>query len=131
MKENTKEKSLISVNGNSIFYKIKMFFRNLFNKKEVIDNSVDVYTTTNIVKEKENSKNSFMGDINNIENEETKLLKLQKQYRTGEIQEKDLTEEEISSLCTLYDKQISNLKKTNEIRKQKILDYRRKLQTDK
>ena len=29
MKENTQEKSLVKVNENSIFYKIKSFFRNL------------------------------------------------------------------------------------------------------
>ena len=65
-----------------------------------------------------------------IENEETKLLKLQKQYRSGEIKEEELTQEQVNSLCALYDKQIANLKKSNEIRKQKLLEYRRKLQTE-
>ena len=30
MKENTQDKSLVQVNENSIFYKIKQFFRSLF-----------------------------------------------------------------------------------------------------
>ena len=77
MKENTDEKSLVRINENSIFYKIKQ-------------------------------------------------LKLQKQYRSGQIKE----EEQVNSLCALYDKQIANLRKSNEIRKQKLLEYRRKLQTD-
>ncbi len=34
-----------------------------------------------------NTKNSFIESIRNIENKETKLLKLQKQYRSGEIKE--------------------------------------------
>ena len=34
MKNNNNENSLIKVNENSIFYKIKKFFRNLFGKKE-------------------------------------------------------------------------------------------------
>lgn len=34
-----------------------------------------------------NTKNSFIELIRNIENKETKLLKLQKQYRSGEIKE--------------------------------------------
>ena len=71
-----------------------------------------------------------MESIKNIEDEETKLLKLQKQYRSGEIKEEELSEEQINSLCKLYDRQIANLKKSNDIRKQKLLEYRRKIQTD-
>ena len=71
-----------------------------------------------------------MESIKNIEDEETKLLKLQKQYRSGEIKEEELSEEQINSLCKLYDRQIANLKKSNDIRKQKLLEYRRKMQTD-
>ena len=58
------------------------------------------------------------------------LLKLQNQYRSGEVKEEDLTVEQVSSLCKLYDKQIANLRKSNEIRKQKLLEHRRRLQTD-
>ena len=130
MEENTQEKSLVQINENSIFYKIKKFFKNLFNKnKDTIYNYAVIEETNNLVGN-ENKKNSFMDSIKNIENEETKLLKLQKQYRSGEIKEEELTEEQVNSLCALYDKQIENLSKSNEIRKQKLLEYRRKLQTD-
>lgn len=130
MKENTQEKSLVQVNENGIFYKIKRFFKNLFNKnKDTTDNYAVIEETNSSVKNK-NIKSSFMESIRNIEDEETKLLKLQKQYRSGEIKEEELTEEQINSLCALYDKQIANLRKSNEIRKQKLLEYRRKLQTD-
>ena len=122
MKENTQEKSLVQVNRNGIFNKIKMFFKNLFSKNNVIDNNC--YTIED-EKNNENIKKSFMESIRNIEDEETKLLKLQKQYSNGE-----LTEEQVNSLCALYDKQIANLRKSNQIRKQKLLEYRRKLQTD-
>ena len=128
MKENTQEKSLVQVNENSIFYKIKKFFRNLFHKNEIIIEVNNVERHIEI--EKENAKNFFMEAIKNIEDDETKLLKLQKQYRSGEIKEEELTEEQVASLCSLYDKQIANLKKSNEMRKQKLLEYRRKLQTD-
>ena len=129
MKKNTYEKSLVKVNNNSIFYKIKQFFQNLFNRNEITDNFIFLEEDKN-EKQKENKRNLFMEEIRKIENEETLILKLQKKYRNGEINEKDLTEEQINSLCKLYDKQISNLKKSNEIRKQKLLEYRRKLQTD-
>lgn len=130
MKENTQEKSLIQVNENSIFYKIKSFLKNLFKKN---NNTIDNYS---VIEEKDrseknsNKKDSFLENIKNIENEETKLLKIQKQYRSGEIKEEELTEEQVKSLCELYDKQIANLRKSNEIRKQKLLEYRKKLQTD-
>lgn len=129
MKENTQEKSLVRVNENSIFYKIKSFFRNLFHKNTKIEENIvnEENINNNIIEEK---KSEFLKSIKNIENEETILLKLQKQYRSGEIKEEELTEEQVNSLCALYDKQIANLRKSNKIRKQKLLEYRRKLQTD-
>ena len=129
MKENTQDKSLVQVNENSIFYKIKQFFRSLFYRTNSNVESINVTETTTI-NNQESNKSSFMDEIRNIENEETKLLKLQKQYRSGEIKEEELTEEQVNSLCALYDKQIENLRKSNENRKQKLLEYRRKLQTD-
>lgn len=128
MKENTQEKSLVQVHENGIFYKIKSFFKNLFNRNTTTN--YDIVKEDKSIVESENTKNAFMESIKNIENEETKLLKLQEQYRSGEIKEEELTQEQVSSLCALYDKQIANLRKSNEIRKQKLLEYRRKLQND-
>lgn len=130
MKENTQEKSLLQINENSIFYKIKKFFKNLFNKNTTVVNNYAIIEETKNEAENQNKKSAFMEEIRNIESEETKLLKLQKQYRTGEIKEEELTEEQIYSLGALYDKQIAELRKSNEIRKQKLLEYRRKLQTE-
>lgn len=127
MKENTQEKSLKQVNENSIFYKIKRFFINIFHKETIIND------TTLIVENEvkvDNSKSAFVESLKNIEDEETKLLKLQKQYDSGEIKEEDLTQEQVKSLCGLYKKQIEKLEKSNEIRKQKLAEYRRKLQTN-
>lgn len=126
LKENTEEKSMIKINENSIFYKIKTFFRDLFNKNRINENNVakeEIISTTQI-----DNESSFMTDLKIIENEETKILRLQKAYRNGDIEEKDMTEEEISSLINLYDKQIADLKKSNEIRKQKLLKYRKNIQ---
>lgn len=129
MKENTDEKSLLKINENSMFYKIKQFFRNLFHKNDIIDNVVTSNINNNITIDEE-KRNLFIEEIKKVENEETKLLKLQKQYRSGEIREKDLSEQQVNSLCKLYDKQIADLKKSNEIRKQKLLEYRKRLQTE-
>ncbi|MBR3133815.1 MAG: hypothetical protein IKG42_07195 [Clostridia bacterium] len=131
MKENTNEKSLVKVNENSIFYKIKSFFKNFFHKDKEIENNIPIETISNenIVKN-ENSKFAFVENLKKIEDEDTLLLKLQKKYRSGEIKEEDLTEEQKNSLCSLYDKQIADLKKSNEIRKNKLLQYKKKLQTE-
>ena len=131
MKKDTQEKSLVKVNENNIFHKIKCFFKDLFYKNNF--NKIDtpiVKNNNDILKDNEPAKSSFKEYIKNIENEETKLIKLQKQYRSGEIKEEELTEEQCKSLCDLYDKQIANLKKSNEIRKQKLLEYRKRLQTE-
>lgn len=127
MKEDTQEKSLVKVNENSIFYKIKIFFKNLFHKGNNIN---IIQETKDITIENERKKDSFMEEIRKVEDEETKLLKLQKQYRSGEIKKENLTEEQIKSLNKLYNKQITNLRKSNEIRKQKLLEYRKRLQTN-
>ena len=128
MKNTEQEKSLIKVNEKSIFYKIKKFFKALFNKQEdSVDTTFLIKEKIDIEKKNQNMKDSFMDYVKNIENDETRLLKLQKQYRCGEVKEEDLSEEQINSLCDLYDKQIDNLRKSNEKRKQKILEYRKKL----
>lgn len=121
---NKQKKSLIKVNENSIFYKIKKFFRNVFKKQEIKNTTSETFNKT----ENDTQRQKFLENIRNIENEEIKLLKLQRQYRNGEIKESDLTEVQYKSLCDLYDKQILNLRKSNEFRKQKILQYRKKLQ---
>ena len=124
MQQNTQDKSLVKVNVNSIFYKIKHFFKSIFSKNK----SATSTEACNIQSEKENKRYSFIEEIKKIEDENTILLKLQTKYRNGEIKEEDLTQEQINSLCSLYDKQISDLKKLNEIRKQKLLEYRKNKQ---
>lgn len=116
MNEKTQEKSLIKINDNKLFHKIKNFLNKLFNKK----NEDFCNTDTNKVSMEE-EKALFIKSIKNIENDEIKLLKLQKKFRNGEIKEEELSKEQINALCQLYDKQIEELKKSNEIRKQRLL----------
>jgi len=131
MKKDTQEKSLIKVNDNNIFRKIINFIKNIFVKnKAIYDNSSNIEQENNEISIKEDNKSSFIESIKNIEDEETKLLKLQKQYRSGEIKGEDLTDEQIMKLCGLYDRQIENLKKSNEARKAKLREYRKKLQAE-
>ena len=129
MINNEENKSLMVVKEQSFFQRIKNFLKKLFRKEENLFNTASVQN----IEEKTipiNSRTSFSEEIRIVEDEETKLLKLQKQYHSGEIKESDMSQEQIDSLCNLYDKQIERLEKSNEIRKQKLLEYRKKLQTD-
>lgn len=121
MEKNTQEKNLIEKNENTIFSRIKNFFRNIFSKKEnKIENEVD----ENVLVEAEKSY-EFRNYVKNIDSEENELFELQKRYRKGEIAEGDLTQEQISALCLLYDRQIRNLKKTIEFKEKQISKYKK------
>lgn len=122
MKENTQEKSLTEINENNLLYKIKNFFKRLFHNTKPIENNIEVLV--------EKKDDLFIKSIKNIENEETTILKLQKKYRCGEITEEEITEEQINSLCVLYNKQIRKLKESNELRRKKILEYKTNIQTE-
>ena len=118
MKKDFKQNQLIKT--NSFFEKIKKIFRKIFYKSKFNSN----FQNTNSYSIKKED-NSFKESIKKIEDEETLILKLQKQFRNGEIKEKDLTEEQINELSKLYHRQIISLRKSNEIRKKRILEYRK------
>lgn len=121
MKENTQEKNLIEKSENSILGKIKKFFRNIFNKKESRINDAPVKD------EKDSTKqgNEFKENIKIVENDETKILDLQKRYRRGEIGSNDLTEEQIDALSDLYDKQIEVLKEAIAEKEKQIAESKK------
>lgn len=120
MRKNSNEKSLIVVKEESLFYKIKKFFLGLFRRKEIIENEPQIANIDNNEIQINNQKNAFIESIRNIENEETKLLKLQKQFDNREIDKSQLSKEQIVDLTKLYKKQISELKQSNEKRINKI-----------
>jgi len=123
------EKSLMVMNEKSIFYRIKSFFIKLFTGKNTSENEPQIENIkTNEIQSNIKQKDNFIGIIRNIENNETKLLKLQKQYEDGFVEGKDLPKDQIKALINLYKKQISELNKSNEKRKEKLLLYRNKMQ---
>ena len=63
----------------------------------------------------ESKRNLFIKSLQNINNEEINLLKMQEKYRNGEINAEELTGEQIVSLIALYNKQITSLKKSNQV----------------
>lgn len=123
MEENTQEKNLVEKNNKNVFSRIKNFFKNLFGKK---DNKQVVEIEENSTNTKEN--NEFKEYIKMTEDEETKLLDLQARYRRGEIGQNDLTEDQIDALCDLYDKQIEDLRKSIQIKEEKIAEHKKRKQ---
>lgn len=125
MKKHLDEKSLIVVNKKSIFYKIKAFFVKLFRENSVYQNESQVETIKdNAIQPNIKQKDDFIETLRNIENDETKLLKLQKQFDNGEIDRNQLSEEQIAKLTELYKKQINDLKESNEKRINKIRQHK-------
>ena len=123
--KNIEEKSLVPINEGSIINKIRRFFRNLFkSKNEIIQSQL-----SNINYDvKDTKKNAFTESLRNIEDEETRLLHLQRQYDTGNIKADDLLDNQVKELIKLYKKQISELRKSNEAKKLKLLQYKKSLQ---
>ena len=122
MKDNTQEKNLIERNEESIFVKIKNFFKGLFGKKaEEVNNTV----SEDIEMEMEKSE-VFRSNIRNIEIDENNIFELQRRYRKGEIADSDLTQEQINALCQLYDSQIADLKRNISAKEQQLAKYKKK-----
>ena len=123
---NKSKEGLLAVNENSIFYKIKNFFKRLFFKSESL---VKEEKIEEIKIQHENTKtSSFLEDIKIKENKEFKeLLYLQKLFKMGRIKEKDLSKEERIGLEKLYKQQIYDLKKSINGYKNKIISIRTKL----
>ena len=126
MGKHVEEKSLVTKHEVSFFYRIKNFFKNLFkNNDKTIQQQA-----SNISNEiQNNKKNVFIESLKIVENEETKLLELQKQFENGTIHMDDLSDKQMIELIELYKTQISELRKSNEARKQKLLQYRKNLQS--
>ena len=103
-------------------YSRKKFSRKLYAIR--VGNYSSKQTKETVTEETDNNY-SFKSYIKRTESEGTKLLDLQNRYRKGEIADDDLTQEQINSLCMLYDKQIEDLKRTIEAKKQQISKYKK------
>ena len=120
--------NLMEIKEIGIWSKIKNFFRKVFYKK---NEGVEIRTVNENVEEKTNVKpvaNSSL-NIGFIQDNNKELRELQSKYRKGEIKESDLTKEQIKQLSDLYDKQIKELRASNEVRKQRLQKYREKMAT--
>ena len=120
MGKHLEEKSLIAVNENSLFYKIKSFFLKLFRGKKYALNGFSIIPVEKNEIQSDKRKDDFIESIRNVENEQTKLLKLQEQFDNRKIEKSQLSKEQIADLTALYKKQINDLEQSNERRINKI-----------
>lgn len=82
--------------------KIKNFFKRLFNIKQI--KLIEANTSNNTDKQEENS---FKGELKLENNEQYRILDLQKKFKSGEIKVEEMEEEDKDALILLY---IQNIK---------------------
>lgn len=97
---------------------IKAFIFKITRKEHRVAEKEFVNVTNNIENLPKNNKQGVYTNIAMPNNEMTKLLMLQKQYKNGDISEEDLTPEEYSQLVNLYKKQ--NKEIYAEIEREKV-----------
>ena len=120
-----KEEKALTKTNNSIIQRVRNFFKNLFKKKDIdiyeeyIDLGQDVAEDNTTAKK---AMDDFNERIKVTETNDMRLENLLTKYRSGGINEEDLTKEEVIELCKLYDKKIDKLR--GEVRKKKIELYK-------
>ena len=106
---------------------IKDFFRNLFktNNQQYIEEPKEVIEPVSNIKLQRDSdfKNRIVVD----NEEEKRILKLQKDFKAGLIQEEDLSEEDFILLTNLYENQIEKTKQSIQRYKNRIMSVKSKL----
>lgn len=99
------------IHKENIITKIRNFFCNLFKEKNL--KKEEKYTR----EKKEDFKNAIVIKQNE---EELKIIKLQREYKAGNILEEDMTEEEKNKLIELYKNQNKALREKIEYKKKKL-----------
>lgn len=106
---------------------IKDFFRNLFktNNQQYIEAPKEVIEPVSNIKLQRDS--DFKNQIVVDNEEEKRILKLQKDFKAGLIQEEDLSEEDFILLTNLYENQIEKTKQSIQRYKNRIMSVKSKL----
>ena len=103
---------MVEYKGN-FFNKIKNFFFRLFKKSS---NSLETQP-----RDFKNEEHAFKDNIIiKQDEEELRLLQLQREYKSGKILEEDMSQEDKEKLINLYKKQNLELKETIKNEKEKI-----------
>lgn len=107
--------------------KIKEFFRNLFktNNQQYIEAPKEAIEPISNMQEKRGF--DLKNQIVVANEEEERILKLQKDLKAGLIEEEDLSEEDFDSLTKLYESQIEKTKQSIQRYKNRIVSIKSKL----
>lgn len=123
--QDMKSKNELVEYRENIFTRILSFFKNIFSKKNVIEENNEISEASKITNDK---KESFLDSVVVKEDEEEKRLKaLQIQYDNGEISEEDISKEDTKKLIEMYNKETEEIKKDIERRKKHIIQMREQL----
>ncbi len=106
--------------------KIKEFFRNIFgiNNQQYIEAPKEYVEPINNIESQNNI--NFKDEIVIANEEEKRILKLQKDFKAGLIEE-DLSEEDFNLLSKLYESQIEKTKQSIQTYKNRIISVKSKL----
>lgn len=107
--------------------KIKEFFRNIFgiNNQQYIEAPKEDVEPINNIKLQRNI--NFKDEIAVTNEEEKRILKLQRDFKAGLIEEEDLSEEDFNLLSKLYKSQIEKTKQSIQTYKNRIIFVKSKL----
>ena len=110
----------------NIFTKISNFFEKIFfSKKRVTQKDINEIPIYN-----EHQKEDFIEGIIIKESEEEKRLKnLQLQYDNGEIDEENISDEDMDKIIKLYEKETEELNNDTERRKKHIAQMLKELKS--
>lgn len=107
--------------------KIKEFFRNIFgtNSQQYIEAPKEEVESINNIQLQRNI--NFKDEIVVANEEEKRILKLQKDFKAGLIEEEDLSEEDFNLLSKLYESQIEKTRQSIQTYKNRIISAKSKL----
>ena len=107
--------------------KIKEFFRNILGIKKLqyIESPKEYVEPINNIKSQTNF--NFKDEIVVDDEEEKRILKLQKDFKAGLIEEEDLSEDDFNLLSELYESQIEKTKQSIQTYKNRIISVKAKL----
>lgn len=114
--------------GGKMLEKIKEFLKSMFKSKnyKLLDTGEEVKEPVNNTKELKNV--DLKKQIVASNEEEKRILKLQKDFQAGIISEEDLSKEDYNLLTNLYNKQIEKTKRSIQKYKERILYIKSKLE---
>lgn len=114
---NNKENALIKINEKSVIYKIKIIFKNLFNKKnktQVQENLKNIENDSNTNMQIDTFEQSIKSISKKDTSEKIELYNLVRDFHQKKIREVDLDERQRNMLLNYYNNEIEKTKKAIE-----------------